>query len=95
MSTTFGIPIRELTSEDVILDSNGELKDYVSESFFTPVFFRTYKNSRWINDIARTLPNPTLIYALDNSAQGIYTIGDCKKLLKDETNQVHHSMGSK
>jgi hypothetical protein len=37
---------------------------------------------RWKNPIARLLPDDTKVEALDNSPQGIYTIGDIKKEIK-------------
>lgn len=36
---------------------------------------------RWLNSIADLLPNDTKVWALDNTPQGIYTIGDIKKEL--------------
>jgi hypothetical protein len=36
----------------------------------------------WINPIAHLLPDDTKVEPLDNSAQGIYTIGDIKKAIK-------------
>jgi hypothetical protein len=80
MSTTFGIPIR-IVDESQICDGDGELHDYIDTSFFERVFFRG-ANSRWMNEIAYLLPNNTRIYPLDNSAQGIYTIGDAKSFLQ-------------
>jgi len=35
-----------------------------------------------MNEIAYLLPNNTRIYPLDNSAQGVYTIGDAKSFLQ-------------
>jgi hypothetical protein len=40
-------------------------------------------NSRWLNDLAKSLPDETKVYALDNSQQGVYTIRDIKQLMKD------------
>lgn len=48
------------------------------------VFFRSYKNSRWMSDLADKLPDDTKVYALTNSHQGVRTIADCKKILKEE-----------
>ena len=41
-------------------------------------------NSRWLNPLADKLPDNTLVFPLDNTAQGIYTIGDIKQLLNIE-----------
>jgi len=38
---------------------------------------------RFTNDLAETLPDETPVIPLDNSAQGIYTIGDIKDHIKD------------
>jgi len=47
-------------------------------------FFRRCGNSRWLNDLAKSLPDETKVYALDNNGQqGVYTIGDIKQLMKD------------
>ena len=87
MSTTFGIPQRQVELNKLI-DEDGELYDYIDTSFFERVFFRSMKNSRWMNSLASRLPDDTRVFPLDNAAQGIYTIGDIKNFLKaeDETN---------
>jgi DNA-binding transcriptional ArsR family regulator len=41
------------------------------------------KNSRWLSDSAKLLPDDTRVYALDNSQQGIFTIGDIKKAMEE------------
>ena len=38
---------------------------------------------RWKNKLAHLLPNETKVEPLDNSAQGIYTIGDIKKQIEE------------
>jgi hypothetical protein len=85
MSTTFGIPLYPV-EDTILLDEEGELQPYISENFFNDVFFRSNgcKNSRWINEWAKLLPDETKVYALDNTQQGIFTIGDIKKFMKDE-----------
>ena len=87
MSTTFGIPQRQVELNKLV-DEDGELYDYIDTSFFERVFFRSMKNSRWMNSLASRLPDDTRVFPLDNTAQGIYTIGDIKNFLKaeDETN---------
>lgn len=87
MSTTFGIPQRQVELTRLI-DENGDLHDYIDTSFFEKVFFRSMHNGRWMNSLASRLPDNTLVFPLDNSAQGIYTIGDARKFLKekDESN---------
>ena len=87
MSTTFGIPQRQVELNKLV-DESGELYDYIDTSFFERVFFRSMKNSRWMNPLASCLSDDTRVFPLDNTAQGIYTIGDIKNFLKaeDETN---------
>jgi len=85
MSTKFGIPLYPV-DDAILLDEDGELQPYISESFFHDVFFRSYKNSRWLSNAATTLPDNTKVYALTNSHQGVRTIADCKKILEDEAN---------
>jgi hypothetical protein len=82
MSTLFGIPIREVNIE--LGDENG-IFDYISEDFFQDVAFRDNKGKlRWVMALADELPDDTKVYALDNSQQGIYTIGDIKKEIETQ-----------
>ena len=81
MSTLFGIPKREVPIE--LGDENG-IFDYISEDFFQDVAFRSNSGKlRWVMALADKLPEDTRVYALDNSQQGIYTIGDIKKEMKE------------
>ena len=77
MSTTFGIPLR-IIDDRVLTDEEGDLEDYIDTSFFTPIWFRSVGNCRWLNPLGERLPDETKVYALDNTAQGIRTIGDIK-----------------
>ena len=83
MSTTFGIPQRQVEL-NILVNVFGDLHDYIDNSFFDKVFFRSMNNSRWLNPLADKLPDNTLVFPLDNTAQGIYTIGDIKQLLNIE-----------
>jgi hypothetical protein len=83
MSTTFGIPQRKVDL-DRLVDEDGELLDYIYTSFFENLFFISMNNSRWIHAIDELLPDDTRVFPLDNSAQGIYTIGDIKKFLQSQ-----------
>ena len=38
-------------------------------------------NCRWLNPLGELLPDDTKVYALDNTQQGIYTIGDIKQMM--------------
>jgi hypothetical protein len=82
MSTTFGIPQR-IVDIDKICDENGDLLDYIDPSFFEKIFYRGNAGygTRWLNSLASRLPDETKVFPLDNSVQGIYTIGDIKKLM--------------
>lgn len=81
MSTTFGILI---SGEDFELDEYGDIpegiRDYVE---FEDVAFRG-GGIQWINPIASKLSDETKVYPLNNTAQGIFTIGDIKKQIKNE-----------
>jgi hypothetical protein len=80
MSTTFGIPKEPI---DIELGDADGIYYYINPDIFEKVFFRSLGNSRWLNDLAKSLPNETKVYALDNSQQAVYTIADIKELIKD------------
>ena len=85
MSTKFGI-LTEQVDHEKLVDKDGDLLDYISHGIFEPVFHRG-QNSRWLNNIGPYLSDDTRVYALDNTQQGIFTIGDIKKFIKEyETN---------
>jgi hypothetical protein len=81
MSTTFGIPKEPI---DIELGNADGIYYYINPDIFEKVFFRTMYNSRWLNDLAKSLPEETKVYALDNTQQGVYTIGDIKELIKND-----------
>jgi hypothetical protein len=62
MSTTFGV---EIINDDAGI---GEVVE---------VAFRS-NGMRFINPLAHLLPDDTPVIALDNTSQGVYTIGDIK-----------------
>jgi len=64
MSTVFGVIVPSLYDE-------GETEEIVVA--------RRSNGIRWIHPLARLLSDDTKVEALDNSAQGIYTIGDIKE----------------
>jgi hypothetical protein len=80
MSTKFGILTEEVEHYKLV-DEDGDLLFYISNSIFEPVFFRGHNNSRWLKEWAKLLPDETKVYAMDNTQQGIFTIGDIKKFL--------------
>ena len=70
MSTTFGIKI----------PSTGEI-----EPMARRVGIGNGKVSMWFtNPLAELLPDDTEVEAIDNSQQGIFTIGDIKTNMKEE-----------
>jgi hypothetical protein len=80
MSTTFGI-LTEKVEHEKLVDEDGDLLFYISGSIFEPVFFRG-NNSRWLKHFAEHLSDNHKVYAIDNTQQGIFTIGDIKKFLE-------------
>jgi len=48
------------------------------------VAHRTSHGIIWVNRLAHLLPDDTEVIPLDNTAQGIYTIGDIKYEIKGE-----------
>jgi hypothetical protein len=81
MSTKFGV-LTENVEHEKLVDKDGNLLDYISHGIFEPVFHRGH-HSRWLNSISPYLSDDTRVYALDNTQQGIFTIGDIKKFMKD------------
>jgi hypothetical protein len=82
MSTLFGIPIREI---DIELGDEYGIYEYINPDFFQDAAVRDNKGKmRWIMALADELPDDTRVYALDNSQQGIYTVGDIKKQIEKQ-----------
>ena len=66
MSTTFGVAIK---------NNNAEIEDVVE------IAFRS-NGMRFTNTLAQLLPDETPVIALDNTQQGVNTIGDIKEQIK-------------
>jgi hypothetical protein len=85
MSTTFGIPIKKV---DIDLNQYDEVMNYYfrheDDELFTNVWYRSMGKCRWLNPLGELLPDDTKVYALDNSQQGVYTIGDIKEKMKQQ-----------
>lgn len=79
MSTIFGVPI---TGEDIELYYDMLPETHWDYDNFIEVARRS-NTMYWLNDLAKFLPDDLKVYPLDNSAQGIYTIGDIKKEIND------------
>ena len=77
MSTVFGI-LRRGDPIELIDDMVPE--GYDGEKDFIEVAWRgNVTNVCFTNELARYLPTDMKVYPLDNTAQGIYTIGDIIK----------------
>jgi uncharacterized protein (DUF1499 family) len=61
-----------------------EVKDNVVE-----VAFRS-NGMRFINELAELLPDDTPVIALDNTPQGVHTIGDVKKEMEKTDPNVEY-----
>ena len=63
------------TTFGVAIKNNNKIEDVVE------VAFRS-NGMRFTNPLAQMLPDETPVIALDNSQQGVHTIGDIKKEIK-------------
>ena len=63
------------TTFGVAIKNNNEIEDVVE------VAFRS-NGMRFTNPLAQMLPDETPVIALDNSQQGVHTIGDIKEEIK-------------
>jgi hypothetical protein len=69
MSTTFGVVVPSL------YDTGDEEVE---------VARRSSNYVRWVNTLAPLLADDIQVVALDNTAQGIYTIGDIRKVINSD-----------
>jgi len=70
MSTTFGVKIKTSEAHVVVARRVGVGNGKVEIT--------------WTNEVAHLLPDDTEVEPLDNSAQGIHTIGDIKKAMNHD-----------
>ena len=63
------------TTFGVAIKNNNEIEDVIE------VAFRS-NGMRFTNKLAQMLPDETPVIALDNSQQGVHTIGDIKEEIK-------------
>jgi len=84
MSTKFVIVIKPETNEMVEIDNPAKIRDMQDDPTYeiTPIVHRINKTILFYSRIAMLLPPETKIYPIDNSAQGIYTIGDALNMYK-------------
>ena len=60
-----------------------------TEEDIVEVAFRS-NGMRFTNKLAELLPDDTLVIPLDNTAQGVYTIGDIKKKIEQTDPNVKY-----
>ena len=80
MSTIFGV---HRTGEDIELHYDMVPETHWGENNFIQVARRN-STMYWLSDLAKFLPDDLKVYPLDNSAQGVYTIGDIKKEINEK-----------
>jgi len=80
MSTTFGV--LKLGQKIVDVNDFDELKEKIIEVAFRYNIGNGVTSIVWKNDLAEFLPDDTKVIALDNTAQGVFTIKDLKALIK-------------
>lgn len=84
MSTTFGIFVKDGKLVDCEINEFDEFVHPEDDLEVIEIAFRGNSGYvRWKNELAQFLPPDTKVYALDNSQQGIYTIGDIIKQIED------------
>jgi hypothetical protein len=76
MSTSFGIL---KSGGEIILENDCLPNGYSDEDFEIVAFRGNSGNIWWKSNLAKFLPSSMKVYPLDNSAQGVYTIGDIIK----------------
>jgi hypothetical protein len=76
MSTTFGI---SRLKQDIDLVDDCLTEQWKDDDFIEVAFRGNGTGIRWINDLAEFLPDDLKVYPLDNSAQGIFSIGDIRE----------------
>ena len=83
MSTTFGL-FRKM---DIKTDEHGCITSDYAEDDYIRIARRVNRGIHWTHPyeiLADYLPDSVPVYPLDNSAQGIYTVGDIKKTIKQQ-----------
>ena len=85
MSTQFGVlkPKYEKLREDIDADTECAGSNWGYDLFILVAFRGNGGPFRWEDETASIFANETKVYPLDNSAQGIFTIGDIKKEIKN------------
>jgi hypothetical protein len=81
MSTVFAICKLEMIPDEQFTDMDEEeIASEIGEEGFIEVARRGNGTGfTWLNELARYLPSHLKVYPMDNSSQGIFTIGDILK----------------
>jgi hypothetical protein len=82
MSTTFGVKVDTKFTGYELYPYDAETNSQEEEGIYK-IAFRS-GNIIFTNPIAHLLPDETPVIPLDNTAQGIYTIGDIKKHIEGQ-----------
>jgi len=86
MSTVFGIH-REGKKIELVDDDLPEeyfQDDRIENEFIEVAHKGNFGHIVWDNEVAQFLDDSIPVYSLDNTAQGIYTIGDLKKEFNEQ-----------
>ncbi|GHT72258.1 hypothetical protein AGMMS50262_00390 [Bacteroidia bacterium] len=94
MSTTFSAIKRQYLQDKKVVkalkewvkndDTNAFNEEILKDDMFVEVAFRGNFSGAYLFEAGEILPDNVKIYPLDNSFQGIYTIGDVRKEEKGE-----------
>jgi hypothetical protein len=76
MSTTFAVHTKGTI---IPMQDDEPIFDEIEMDDMVHVALRSGRGIRWTNHLSPLLPDETPVYPLDNTAQGIYTIGDIKR----------------
>jgi hypothetical protein len=70
---------------DIELGDECGIFDYIKEDFFNNVAHRSNSGKiYWNSSLGKYLSDKTKVYALNNSQQGIYTIGDIRNKINNQ-----------
>ena len=84
MSTTFGVNTTGFKDFELVDD---EVPYWLNKDIFEEVAFRSSNGIRFTNPLGVGLSDDTKVYALNNTQQGIFTIGDIKKEILEQSKQ--------
>jgi hypothetical protein len=85
MSTTFGVYLGE---GKIKLEDDDLPEGYFQDDFVEVAFRGNRGQFSWRWELGKFLPDKLSVYPLDNTAQGIYCIGDIKKEMEEQNGTV-------